>query len=244
MTHSMFMIRMAGLLIQVNNRYEHIREKCRDYIVETDEKPDLIMEASDADIEHSKAWKIREANEYVDDNVAELDSAPYNVYPELPDYQALWLHAAVVEMNGGAYAFSAPSGYGKSTHISLWKQAFGDRVRIINGDNPILRLHDGVFYAYGTPFCGKEGEQINTRIPLRGICFLHHAEQNAIHHVEPAAALMRLMADNWTISTAEQQEKHLCLYEELVTRVPVYLLMCNQDVGAAHVAWEGMQSKE
>ena len=68
-------------------------------------------------------------------------------------HDAFLMHCAVIGYEGRGYAFSAPSGTGKTTHIRLWKQVFGaDRVTVVNGDTPILRLIDGVFYAYGTPW--------------------------------------------------------------------------------------------
>jgi len=239
----MFMMRAAGLLFQVNNQYDYIREKCSDYIVQESTAPDIIMEATNSRIHFSQDFKLRYDNEVISAAEAEYDAAPYMIYHLLPDFDAVWLHAAVIELDGQAYAFTAPSGYGKSTHIHLWQQAFGDQIRVINGDNPILRVHDGVFYAYGTPFCGKEGYQINTGVPLRGICCLQHDDNNYIERREPASAFARLLADNYNI-TPETLESHMQIYERLVESVPVYILHCNESPEAALVAWEGMRQVE
>ena len=139
----MFKMRIADLLVQVNNRHEYFKQKCEAYLVETEDTPDLLMEADVASIRFSQEWKLRYDHEDISEAEGEFDAAPYRMYPYLPRYDAFWLHASVVEKDGAAYAFTAPSGYGKSTHTRLWLEAFGDRVRIINGDNPIIRLQNG-----------------------------------------------------------------------------------------------------
>ena len=239
----MFRIRVAEILMQINNRYDYIREKCSDYIVEEDRDPEIIMEPSEDRIQYSIDYKWRYDQEKISISEAEYDAAPYTIYHLLPEFDAFWLHAAVVEMDGKAYAFSAAPGYGKSTHVNLWKKVFGDKVRIINGDNPIIRLQDGVFYAYGTPFCGKEGYQENIGVPLKGICFLKRASENRIQRVAPASAYVRLLRDNYNI-TPETMEMHMKLYERLIEQVPVYSLHCNMADEAAIIAWEGMKCDE
>ena len=102
----------------------------------------------------------------------------------MPDFDAFLLHAAVIEVDGLAYAFAAPSGTGKTTHIALWKKFFGDRANIINGDKPIIRFENGTPYIYGTPWCGKEGYNINTKAPLAALCFIERSPENTIHLFE------------------------------------------------------------
>lgn len=68
---------------------------------------------------------------------------------QAPKHNVFLMHAAVIGFGGKAYAFTAASGTGKSTHLRLWKDAFGDAVQIINGDKPLLRIgsEDGVEHA-------------------------------------------------------------------------------------------------
>lgn len=75
----------------------------------------------------------------------------------------------------------ADSSVGKSTHTGLWRQVFGDeRVKILNDDKPALRFEKGIWYAYGTPWSGKYGMNLNLRYPVAGICFLKQGAQNKI----------------------------------------------------------------
>ena len=70
---------------------------------------------------------------------------------KMPLYGAFLMHAAVVEVDGIAYVFTAPSGTGKSTHVQLWLDHFGPRARVLNGDKPLFRFEGNTLYACGTP---------------------------------------------------------------------------------------------
>ena len=155
---------------------------------------------------------------------------------QLPERQAMFLHAAVIAYEGRGYAFIAESGTGKSTHISLWKRAFGEKVTIINGDKPVLRLLDGVFYAYGTPWSGKEGWQENRRVPLAGLCFLERGAENQILPLEKEKALSSLLPAVLTPTGARDGLSLLSLFDALLRHVPAYRLICNMDIEAAYTA--------
>ena len=95
-------------------------------------------------------------------------------------YNGLMLHASAAALGGRAYLFSGPCGRGKSTHTRLWQQTFGEAVQVFNDDKPALRRLDGRWYAYGTPWCGKDGINLNQKWPLGGICFLEKSQENRI----------------------------------------------------------------
>lgn len=138
---------------------------------------------------------------------------------------------------GAAYAFTAPSGYGKTTHARLWLEAFGPEARIINGDHPLIRCQNGEFIAYDTPFCGKEGYNVNTGVPLRGICYLTHSQDNRIRPMAHSMALAQLFYD--TCFAKDTVGQYLSFITQLVEHIPVYQLYCNTD--ADRVAYLGMQ---
>ena len=96
--------------------------------------------------------------------VAYMESA-YQFYKALVLHGGFYLHASAVVFDGRAYLFSGPSGAGKSTHSRLWQAAFPG-VQVINDDKPALRRLQGVWYAYGTPWCGKDGINRNEKAPL------------------------------------------------------------------------------
>ena len=110
-------------------------------------------------------------------------------YGQLLNFNGLMLHSSAVAMNGNAYLFSGPCGRGKSTHTRLWQSAFGEAASVFNDDKPALRRLDTGWFAYGTPWCGKDGINKNEKWPLAGICFLKKAEHNRIRQLTPEEAL-------------------------------------------------------
>lgn len=237
----MFYIEIAKLLVQVNNHYELIRQHCQPYLVEPYREPDLVMEADEKEIAFGKAWFLQHEHTEITDAESEFSRAPFSIYSKLPAFGAMWLHSVLLEMDGEGYAITAPSGYGKSTQGQLWLKAFPDRARIINGDNPIVRKEGEGFVAYGTPFCGKEGYQVNIGVPLRGFCYLKHGEANSIRRLEPSLAFGQLMREYQGRFTPQNQEKYMELLQHFAEKVPIYVLTCNMDAEAAVVAYEGMK---
>ena len=101
-------------------------------------------------------------------------------YTALIDFDGILLHSSCVAVDGVAYAFSADSGTGKSTHTQLWLKHFGDRAHIVNDDKPAIRFIDGKVYACGTPWSGKYDYSTPEILPLGGICFLERSKTNQI----------------------------------------------------------------
>lgn len=156
-------------------------------------------------------------------------------------HDAFLMHCAVIGYEGRGYAFSAPSGTGKTTHIRLWQQVFGaDKVQIVNGDKPILRRFGDTFYAYGTPWCGKEGYNTNTRGPLAGLCFVERWTENSIRRMTVEEAVPHLFTQIM-VGDSPDLGRQMELADALLTDVPCYLLRCNMDPAAAVAARDGMQ---
>lgn len=237
-------IETAGLVIEIQNRYPDIESYCRDFLTDETAHADFSVCVTDEERDRCKNWFLNEENMRISDGMAEYDWMKHNVHRRLPEHNAFWLHACVVEMDGAGYAFTAPAGYGKTTHASLWLREFGGRVRVINGDNPIIRQKDGIFYAYGTPWGGKEGWTVNTCVPLKAVCYIYHSEENHLEKLDSLEAYYRLMEFSRTYQTPGNVERMMTLYEEFVEKVPFYQMNCNMEPEAAHVAYEGMSGKK
>ena len=82
------------------------------------------------------------------------------------------LHAAAIEDEKYAYAFSGPSGVGKSTRAAVWIEAFN--AKLINGDRPLIDVRNLVLY--GVPWDGKEQCFRNVHYPLRAICEVRRSD--------------------------------------------------------------------
>ena len=142
-----------------------------------------------------------------------------------------------MECDGFAYAFSAASGTGKSTHTSLWLEHFGDRARIINGDKPIFRFVDGKLRAYGTPWCGKEGFNVNADAPLSAICFIERGSKNEISRIDASEAVMRMFTQILMPPEESAIDVLFPLLEKMLTSLPCFVLKCTISDEAVTVAY-------
>ena len=231
----MVRIRMAELNIEIDNRYPFTEKFCRDFAAEFD-APDLRVSVTDADIEAERV-----ADPYHNDvGYLECICIYRAIALELPRFDAMVFHAAVIAKDGKALAFAAHSGTGKSTHIALWQREFGDAVSIVNGDKPIFRRINGVWHAFGTPWRGKESLGGNTSAPLTAICFLERGLQNSVSPVGDDVAVARLFSQTLLPTNPAMADKHLTLLDDLIVKTPTYLLYCNMEPATAHVAHDGL----
>ncbi len=154
------------------------------------------------------------------------------------------LHASAVALDGKAYLFSAPCGTGKSTHTRLWQATFGPEVLVFNDDKPALRLIDGRWYAYGTPWCGKDGININMKTPLAGICFLKQAPENRIIQLSQSQAIQKILWQSaHRFNRLERMDQFLASVDSLVRSVPVFELENRPEPDAARLSYETMRRK-
>lgn len=231
-------IRVAELNVEIFNRSPLCERLCKEYLASF-ERADITVSVDEAEI----AREVENAKEPVTAAEAEFACIYRNIAKKLPDFDAFVFHAAVLTHNGAAYAFSAPSGTGKSTHVRLWQQEFGCAVQILNGDKPILRFLDGTLYAFGTPWCGKEHQSRNTNAPLAALSFLERAEHNQLSRISDEEAVRRLYHQILMPGEDEKNLYFLDLLDRMLQTVPVYLLKCNMHPEAAHVALAGMHKE-
>ena len=150
-------------------------------------------------------------------------------------------HGSAIAVDGVAYLFTAKSGTGKSTHTALWRQVFGERAVMINDDKPLLKLTPEGVLVCGTPWNGKHGLGCNKMVPLKAICILERAEQNAITPMDAADVLPMLMQQSFRTGTTGGTVLLFDILDKLTKRVQLYRLGCNMDPQAAIVAYEGMK---
>lgn len=105
----------------------------------------------------------------------------------------LLLHASVVRYEGKAYAFTAPSGTGKSTQVANWLSAI-DGCDLINDDNPIIRMMpDGKPTLYGSPWSGKTPCYRDVEAPLGAIIKIERADNDYTTPLSPLQAFSTLI---------------------------------------------------
>ena len=230
----MFRIRLAGITVEIDNRHNLVFEQCRDYLCD-DCAPAFRVAVSTAETQTYQAscgrpMTLPEAESYL---------LYRRICERMPAFGVYLLHAAVVEMDGRGYAFSARRGTGKSTHTELCQSHFKGRATVINGDKPLIRrAPDGRFWAYGTPWCGKEGKHVNRKCPLTAICFLEQGAVNRVTVTPTADTTARLLEATVLPPDKEGQDRMAALMGATVRDIPAFTLTCRPDIEAAEVAYE------
>ena len=113
----------------------------------------------------------------------------------------------MMAIDGFGYAYSAPSGTGKSTHTRMLREVYGSRVVPVNDDKPFVKVGELAAYGFGSPWDGKEQLSSNISVMLHGLCFIHRAEVNEIHPIEPFDAFMHLMQQVYVPKEKEKAAK-------------------------------------
>ncbi|MGN0644691.1 MAG: hypothetical protein ACI4JH_07025, partial [Gemmiger sp.] len=135
---------------------------------------------------------------------------------------------------GQAFAVCAPSGTGKTTHARLWRDS--KNALILNGDRAVVGKSGAGWTAYGTPWSGTSGEQINRHAPLKALVVLERAPQNSVERLQGLSAfgsvLPHLLYPAWDKPLAVTAIDGL---NDLLETVPVYRLRCRPDAGAVDV---------
>ena len=230
----MFRIKIAGLVIGIDNRYEYVAWLCKRYLVAA-EKEDFQVAAKKEEIikEHLEG-KGRFPLPY-----CEAACLYRRICQNLIGYDAFLMHSAALEMNGWAYIFAAKSGVGKTTHLKLWMEEFGKQVQVINGDKPVFRFLEGTLYVCGTPWCGKEGLGNPIIAPVKAICFLEQDQKNKIRRLEAPEVIGRIFHQMLMPKEEEAMNRFLDMVDRILADVDCYLLTCNRDREAALVAYRG-----
>lgn len=231
----MFVISLAGIRVGIDNRYPYIEQQCRAFRCDG-EAEFTVSVSGDEILEEQKFGAFSEG-------YCESICIYRHICEQMPAYGVFLMHASVLEVKGYAYAFSAPSGTGKSTHTALWLKNI-DGARVLNGDKPLLRVEeDGSVTAFGTPWNGKENWGENISAPLRAVCFLERAKENRIRRADESEAIVRLAQQLYLRGNRACVNLQLALMDRFVRTVPFYVLGCNITDGAARLSYETMSAQ-
>lgn len=197
----------------------------------TKERPDCVLKTS-ADFVDNVVY-VQEASS---ERIAEfaISNAMMLLYTFCTSpYQTLMVHASVIRNDGLGYMFLGRSGTGKSTHSRLWLNHVPGSV-LLNDDNPVIRVIDGLAYVYGTPWSGKTPCYKNESVPLKAVVRLSQAPYNKIARFAPLQSFASLMPAcscmRWDSASVSALHKTV---EKVITVVPGYGLECLPDEAAA-----------
>jgi len=183
---------------------------------------------------------MRENPTYTDRDMAEHIATGILFARSVLNFDGYYVHSSAVVCDGRAYLFTAPSGTGKSTHTEKWIRLFG--AHYLNDDKPIIRLVDGKWIAYGTPWSGKHDLSSNEGVPLGGIACLRRGERNEIRPMPPAEAIPFLMSQTVYYLNQDQAMKKLDMMDKIITQVPIWELRCLPDDESAILSHNAMTS--
>ena len=227
---------IAGILYRIEYQSDTIPRRFEDYIVSDQElnNSDLVhIKCSESDLDKTRS----ENTEDYPDSYIEYLTIMTKIVSDLPNHEMLLMHGATIEYQNQAFIFTAPSGTGKSTHISLWKKYLGDNVEIINGDKPEISFEGNNVFAHGAPWCGKEGWNVNKKSKLKGICVINRSDNNRISELDPKEIVDVFLSQLFVFDENKILDV-LDMFIKITENVPFYLLECDMSEEAAKCSFE------
>ena len=154
--------------------------------------------------------------------------------PLLANRNAMLLHSAAAILNGQGLLFVGHSEAGKSTTVTMLKNArdpkgFGNpigSVEILCDDRNIVRRWDDGWRVHGTWSHGEVVDVSSASAPLRAILFLQQAPRNELVPLSDRKEIWRRLLATLIkpMVTAEWWQKELDVLERLVKEVPCYTM--------------------
>ena len=233
----MLKYKIADVVFQAKLLYGYTEKLCKDYEYFGDEPSVFTAIMTKEDVDAEKNDFTQEFPEYYLESLA--------LFRKLCDYcldnaDGIIFHSSAIMVDGDAYLFTAPSGTGKSTHARLWRELLGERAVMVNDDKPIVRLIDGEFYVYGTPWTGKHHLGNNCRAKIKAICTIYQAKENVIRPATTAEMLMTILNQTIRPKEGDKMDKLLSLIEKMLLSVDIYKLGCNISQDAAKLSYQTM----
>lgn len=228
-------IKLAGLPVRINFNYSFFDKMSKAY--ECDEEPCMTVDVTEQDIfdERARADEGEWSSAYLE------SLAVYRKFCSAAfEKDVILFHGSVLAVDGKAYAFTAPSGTGKSTHAAIWRKLLGDKVITVNDDKPLIRIIGGSVRVYGTPWNGKHNLGAPVDFELGGIAILSRAKTNEIECVSPYAVIDKLLSQCHRGDSESENVLALDVALKILEQVPVYSLKCNMDDEAGKVSILGM----
>ena len=194
------------------------------------------------DVDHSN---LNQTYPFLDENTSDLNKEiiifSNKLFSQFPQKNAFVFHASLIEVQNEGIAFIAHSGTGKSTHTLLWQKLLGDKLQIVNGDKPIIRFDDnGIPYGYGSPWCGKEGFEKNTKTPIKHICLIERSKENSCEKISAKDIFNKLLEQLYIPNDPAAAANTFMLLNKLLNSCDIWSIKCNMDISAAETAYNSI----
>lgn len=230
---------IAGLKVNIVNPKGRTAKQAIPYLAENQDENQHIDIVINVD-EKRVLDAMKEHPELVQDDWEYMLTGS-DFYTELLRFNGILLHSSCIVVDDKAYAFSADSGTGKSTHTQLWLKHFGSRAYMLNDDKPAIRLIDDKVYACGTPWSGKYDYSSPRVVELAGICFLERSEENWIKRADTGRAVFNIFSQTLRKLNADKMDNLFDVLEQIFAKVPLYELGCNISEEAMLTSYNAMK---
>lgn len=238
----MTIYKIAEMNIAVSPRFDYTREYLREYVTdETEYEFEVVITDEMLAYEHQLNEEIH--GDPMADALCEAVAILRVICGYILDKNGFFLHCSCLKFEDKAVIFTAPSGTGKSTHARLWREYFGDKVKMINDDKPLVREKDGQFIIYGTPWNGKHHIGSNICAPIGAVFFLEQAKENKTERIDTVTALTLLLQQTVIPETKGALQKLLDMLSRLIEAVPMYKLYCDISYKAVEKAASELRDK-
>ena len=248
------LMRVAGFTIELNLMYEKTFRLIGQYLIDDQNiKPDLVIQTQYDDLLEQQALtnygtKIIDGNEehlFFDLGLHEFIVVYNKIAEAMPALNTFLMHGVAIGMGNDAYIFTAPSGVGKTTRANLWLECYPESF-IINGDKPLIKMDGENVIACGTPWCGKEGINTNTMLPLRSVFFVERTEDkepDSIQEISKGKAFTLLLKQAYFPVQSEGRHKVLELVKAMTEKVKFYRFRSSPSMEAIRLAYETIRKR-
>ena len=233
---------IAGLKVAMNDPIGRTEKQARAYLAQN-QSPDQHIDIH-INITEERLKTVEQEHPELNESDWYYMLSGFDFYVGLLDYNGILLQSSCVVVYDWAYAFSADSGTGKSTHTQLWLKKFGERAYMLNDDKPAIRMIDGKIYACGTPWSGKFDYSTPKIVPLAGICFIERSKDNWIKECDTSKAIFNIFSQSTRRLVERKMDKMFGVLDEIFAKTTIYQLGCNISQEAVVTSYNAMKPKE
>ena len=159
------------------------------------------------------------------------------------DKLTVLMHASVIRKDGIGYLCLGVSGTGKSTHTANWLK-YIPGTDLMNDDNPVVRVIDGVATVYGSPWSGKTPCYRDVEAPIGGFLQLKQAPHNIIRRQSVVEAFASLLPSCSVMKWDRRDYIGTCdTVQALIERVPTFFFENLPNEEAVWMSYNAMSKK-